>query len=273
MAQRMLIALVAAAALAAALPTAEAFSQTRREVPGFAPAPRFQMHEVDFLDTIDARMMTPWDASVKGGKSCNVCENIATQLIGNLEKILAQTVIGGGCAALCSLVPEGAQICMVACQVLGYKEFIALLSQIQGHIDPVYFCTKVHLCRTTDGGAIGGGSLTAPDAVTIGTPFQIEAKFTVTKALGAGELIFMLQPPNAPPLGSGQFEGGFAAGDVDLPIRINLQNPQQGQGPPLPGGIWTAKVMVCELTCGSPYEGAQLYDTFATQFNVTQPSM
>ena len=79
----------------------------------------------------------------------------------------------------------------------------------------------------------------------------------------------MLQPPNHPPLGSGQFEGGFAEGDVDLPIRVNLQNPQQGA--PLPTGTWTAKVMVCELTCGSPYAGAELYDTFATQFNVTQP--
>ena len=93
------------------------------------------------------------------------------------------------------------------------------------------------------------------------------ADFKVEKAVGAGQMIFMLQPEGLPPLGSGTFEAGFPAGSKSINIKITLPEPQQNQKP-LPSGTWTAKIMICQLTCGSPYKDAQTYGAFATQFTV-----
>lgn len=230
----------------------------------------------DFLEPVDTEISMAPAGSIHlhGPKRCGVCENVASQMVGQLEKALAQTAIGGGCAVLCGFVAELAQLCMVACEVVGYKEFVNVLQEVQGYIDPVYFCSKVRMCRVTEGGSITDGALDVPKQVKAGHPFAIDAKFNVGKPLGAGELIIMLQPPRGGPLGNANFEDGFKAGSNDIKINVNLADPQPNPsrpGPPpqpLPRGQWIAKVMICQLSCGSPYKESEVYRTFAAPFEL-----
>lgn len=228
-------------------------------------------HDVDFLESEALSLNLPSLANyeVKGsGRGCKACEGFSSQMIGNLEKILLETVVGGTCTALCSLLPEGTQLCMLGCQILGFKEFVGVLQEIQGYTDPVYFCKRLRLCHTTDNGAITDGSITVPgQPLTIGENWELDVKLDIAAPLGAGEIIFMIQPPNMPPLGSASFEAGFDAGSVEIPVKLSLQQPDQG--PKLPAGDWEAKVIVCQLACGSPYKDADLYHTYATTFTVT----
>lgn len=235
-------------------------------------------HIPDFLVPVEMNHVSvsqEGELDLKLPKRCGSCESFASQMVGQLEKILAQTVVGGGCAALCSLLPELAQLCMLGCEVVGYKEFINILQEVQGFIDPVFFCSKVHLCKETEGGVITDGALNLPKSVQAGQPFVIEADFKVGKPLGAGEIIIMLQPPHGgAPLGGGNFEDGFKAGNASLKVNVRLADPQPNPKqpgpppPPLPRGQWIAKIMICQLMCGSPYKEAALYKTFAAPFEL-----
>ena len=250
----------------------------RKEIPMTSVA-KFETfsttHDVDFLASKDVSLSLPslrnFEKKGVAGRGCTACENFATQMVGNLEKILLETVVGGTCTALCSLLPEGMQLCMLGCQILGFKEFIGLIQELNGYTDPVYFCKRLRLCHTTDNGSITDGSITVPgQPLKIGDQWELDIKLDIAQPLGAGELIFMLQPPNFQPLGSATFESGFDAGAVEIPVKLQLQQPDDPeQGPQLPGGEWVAKVIVCQLTCGSPYKDADLYHTYATTFTVS----
>lgn len=66
-----------------------------------------------------------------------LCYYAHSLAIDNLINIIAQVGIGGGCSAVCGLLPAQweATICMLACEVVGIEEFANLVNEYPSNFE------------------------------------------------------------------------------------------------------------------------------------------
>merc|ERR1719498_683050 len=86
------------------------------------------------------------EESVNKLSLCSPCIQLSEQGLNLLLNEILNAGVVGGCGKLCSaLKSKGAStVCNLACDIIGIKEFIKILSKTD--LDVFYFCELVKMC-------------------------------------------------------------------------------------------------------------------------------
>jgi len=206
--------------------------------------------------------------SVKEHYGCEVCIGFFNQAIGQLIQIIGNIGIGGGCAAVCGMLPSPweQQICMVLCEIAGIEEFNKLVNDIDP--DPIWLCMEMDVCPS-DPYASGKVNFvkTSPTSGPQGTTFTLSAGYTITNVTGTGEVFLLVVPSGeGEPFGweetiIAQQPGPYhlAGSFTSIPTESEPFNP----------GTYQTFCEVCEGTCGGIHSGEFLIAQGTGQFRIT----
>lgn len=209
------------------------------------------------------------DGNVKDGFICEECINAFDSGINHLVNLAMSGVIGGTCAEICSYLPPSVppsvdQVCSLGCMVLGEIEFMNVLGRAD--LDPFLFCDLIKFCGTTDGGAVSDVSVTCtPSDAHIGQTVDIEATYTVTKDIGAGQVGLEIEIPEYGGVGTAALHGVEKPGTYKSGFKLQLQNSEEMQFPP---GVYNVTSVVCQGECGSKHKNSIIYGSGDSSFSV-----
>jgi hypothetical protein len=189
------------------------------------------------------------------------------QAIDQLLNIIANVGVVGGCAGLCSYLPN--QIlsagCNMLCDVVGIEEFVKLVDDADP--DPIWICEELALCTINDNAKANMTALTvSPKSGQQGDTFNVFVTLQVTNAVGTGEIVFEVNPPQGDPFGDGGLVLNLAPGLYRYQFQFQAE-PSQDQ--PFVAGGYQVIAAVCEGSCGSTHSHSFTLAERETGFQIT----
>jgi len=205
---------------------------------------------------------------VKGVYECTACVSFMNSAINNLIQIIADVGIGGGCSAVCGLLPAAWEqtACTIICEIVGIEEFANLINEEDP--DPIFICMYCDLCPIA---LNAKGQITnvacQPPSGPQGTTFTISTVYKVTSAVGTGQILLVVIPPgNAEAFGDDQLLVSQGPGTYNYALQFQAQ-PQQGE--PFQPGVYVLLSALCEGTCGSIHSYSYTIAEARTTFRIT----
>jgi hypothetical protein len=199
---------------------------------------------------------------------CNVCVSFMEQAIENLLNIIANVGIIGGCAELCSYLPNQIEqaVCNLLCDAVGLEGFITLIQDVDP--EPVWICMELRACPIVDNAKANITSLTiSPPAGPIGTKFSGEFVLQVVNQIGTGMLLWEVVPPEGNVFGDATIVTNVKPGTYKFAFQFTAK---PGKHEPFVPGVYTLGVAACEGECGSKHSHSYRLSERATTFKITK---
>mmetsp|Transcript_1734 Transcript_1734/g.3279 ORF Transcript_1734/g.3279 Transcript_1734/m.3279 type:complete len:236 (-) Transcript_1734:228-935(-) len=204
---------------------------------------------------------------------CNPCLQISEQGLNILVNEILNVGVIGSCSKLCSALKtkSGATVCNLACDIVGIKEFIQILSKTD--LDVFYFCELVHMCKAGPDDAAGSivNIAATPASGPAGTKFNIELDFSVVNATGVGEIHVKVKGPGDSGASQGFPNTGFKAGNYRTTLTLDT-TPDESADPPVEWntGLYDIQFDVCQGECYSKHPHSIVLDSKHGSFNITR---
>lgn len=205
---------------------------------------------------------------VSAGSWCPTCVSFVAQTISQLENIIANVGIIGGCAKVCSYLPNQveATVCNLLCDIVGIEAFVKLIEAADP--DPIWICEEMTVCSTNANAAANITSLTvAPEKGPRGSTFNILASYQVTNTIATGTLEVLVLPPASSPMGEGYLLVDQTPNTYNDRFTLKTQPSEQQ---PFNPGEYKVEVAVCEGSCGSTHSNTKTLSVAKTSFTLTQ---
>jgi len=227
------------------------------------------------LSPVHGLHASPIVKPVKGSLSfCNTCLQLANQALNELVQIVIDGGVLGGCAEICSKLPNQleAEVCNLLCDAVGVEGFLKALDKAD--LDTIYFCELVKTCPVLDCPASNPNCVSVDDLTVqpaqgqVGTTFTFTVSFTVSSPIGTGEMVFQLCDSSGNCGGDGQVFTGMQPGKYSAPITWNSGPDDQGNEPA--PGQYSFLVAICEGECGSKHPHSQDFGFKQIDVTLTQ---
>ncbi len=202
---------------------------------------------------------------------CGSCNTFITNGINQLLNTILQGGVIGGCSGLCSKAfptdKKEQDVCNLVCDAAGEMAFVKLVQKYSGDLDPIYFCELAKLCPVHDGGRARLNNITVqPSSGPAGTPFEIDATFTVANLTSTGELLIQITPPHGNLIQASMLDEGFAAGQYTVKFSLDTHPSEQEA---FDAGLYSVKLIGCDGECGSKLpHSSQLFEG-SSNFTIT----
>ena len=188
---------------------------------------------------------------------CPTCVSLLGQTINQLLNIVLNTGVIGSCEQICTKLDNSLEqvACTLICADVGLKGFIWAIHKAD--LDPIYMCELVSICPTHDGGKATIQKLvTDPSSGPPGTVFDIAVGFQVMNQTSTGQIFVRVDCPGGVPVIGSQVNEGFTPGDYSLGLKVDSARISH-QEPFIPG-TYNVTVEICNGSCGSDHEWAQV---------------
>ena len=131
-------------------------------------------------------------------------------------------------------------------------------------------CELTNICPHSDtpGVANIAKMATSPPSGPRGTTFDIAVGFHVTNKTNTGEIFVGIDCPAGMPIQSGNVNEGFAPGDYS--VGFKLDTTQANEDDPFMPGTYNVTVALCEGSCGSDHEWADVLDQQHSSFIISE---
>lgn len=199
---------------------------------------------------------------------CPTCVSFVSQTITQLENIIANVGIIGGCAKVCSYLPNQveATVCNLLCDIVGIQAFVKLIEAADP--DPIWICEQMTVCAINPDAAANITQLTvAPQKGSQGSTFNILASYQVTNTIATGTLELLVLPPASSPMGEGFLLVDQTPNTYNDRFSLKTQPSEQQ---PFNPGEYKVEVAVCEGSCGSTHSNTKTLSVAKTSFTLTQ---
>jgi len=197
---------------------------------------------------------------------CPLCVTFISNSINDLIQIILNAGVLGSCSELCGLLPNQieATICNLLCDYVGIEAFIDLINDADP--DPIWICEEIDVCPVNDNAAANITSWTIqPSTGRRGTTFQLSLDYTVTDAIGTGEIALLIVDPEGNGLGDGQLVDSQNPGQYSVTFSLKATPSEQESFPP---GVYQTEVAICEGTCGSTHSNSFTLATAFANFTI-----
>ena len=201
---------------------------------------------------------------------CPTCMNLAGQGLNILLQEIMNVGVVGSCSKLCSYIDNkaGSTVCNLACDVVGFKGFVALIKKAD--LDVFYFCEEVKMCPA--GGDDAAGSITdvgaQPESGPAGTTFQIGVQFEITVATGVGEIIVQLEGDDKS-ISQAFTNTGYAPGTYQSVLSLDTTSDPDAEDPVVwAPATYNVAFTVCQGECGSKHPHSIVLDQKTTSFEI-----
>jgi hypothetical protein len=203
----------------------------------------------------------------EGDKLCLPCVTFMSDCLEELEEIIANGGIIGGCAYLCGLLKNNiyVTICEILCDVVGIDLFIHLIEKAD--LDPIWICQEITVCPVHDGTGSVDSVVVTPPSGPVGSEFECNADFTIDTEVGTGEVVIEIEGPGTL-VGDGEVFAELEPNKYQIGFQWKTE-PQDPEPEWLPGTYKTI-IALCEGQCGSKHSHTKTLGEGVTYFNLTE---
>jgi len=137
---------------------------------------------------------------------------------------------------------------------------------MESNPDPIYLCEELKACEGRGGSQAHISQLSVqPTAAKQGQNFNFSLSYSVTNRTGTGQINLYAQTEKTALAVIGtQFIEDLAVGDYSTFFLVVTDTSSSW-----PPGVYTAKIEICEGTCGSTYPDCKVLDSHGTTFTLT----